>query len=112
MMVVQNFADPQQLLQRGGQRPLLHATLAHHIAQQVDTQVAHLGERIGARFPLAKLPDHVGAVQQYHPPAQQPAASQRILALTELADMVIYQRFKFVLAVLGVAAELIDKVTP
>ena len=68
MMVVQDVADPQQLLQGGGQRALLHAALAHHIAQQIDAQVAHLGEGIGAGFPFPKLPDDVRAVEQHHPP--------------------------------------------
>jgi hypothetical protein len=54
----------------------------------------------------------VRTVEQHHAPAQQPAARQRILAVAELADVVIDQRFKFVLAMLRAAAELIDKVTP
>ncbi|CDK61057.1 hypothetical protein [Klebsiella pneumoniae IS10] len=52
------------------------------------------------------------AIEQHDAPTQQPAARQGILTLAELTDVVIDQRFKFMLTVLRMTAKLIDKVTP
>lgn len=109
MMSCKRIADPLQFIQRGFQRPLLDPAFAHDIAQQGDANVTHLRQRVGTRFPLAKLPDHVRAVQQHHAPAQQPAPGERVLAVIELADVMINQRFIFTLTKMRFAAELIDK---
>ena len=109
MMLCQRIADPLQFIQRGFQRPLLDTALAHYIAQQGDANITNLRQRIGTRFPLAKLPDHVRAVQQHHAPAQQPAPGQRVLAVIQLADVMIDQRFILVFAQMRFTAELVDK---
>ena len=115
MMLCQRIADPLQLIQRGFQRPLLDTALAHHIAQQGDANIPNLRQRIGTRFPRAKLPDHVRAVQQHHAPARSSQRRDRSPAVIQLTDVMIDQRFILVSPRCGLRLELVDKtlcVTP
>src|SRR5471030_1323207 len=53
----------------------------------------------------------MAAIEQHHPPAQQPGARHLILTLIELINTVINQGFKFRMAELRFAAELVNKIT-
>ena len=109
MMSCKRIADPLQFIQRGFQRPLLDPAFAHDITQQGDANVTHLRQRVGTRFPPAKLPDHVRAVQQHHAPAQQPAPGKRgVMPECTFSATNSYEDAKEVLKSMPVSIVLLD----